>query len=154
MGLEPFLKVLIEVLKPLWSRRRERIADRRETTKVLAGELDKLADLMSAVLSVADAEGRLQPDKVPELELLRQRVWNRWASILSTDGYASQDPDVQAEIDKAVRIAHAAPGAYVEEIYLVQMGLARGFVPREVRDRFARSIDAIRDATARMRLNA
>jgi hypothetical protein len=109
---------------------------------------------MSDVLKVTSADGRVQTDKVPELESLRQRVWNRWVSILGTDGYARQDPRVQAEIEKAVRIAHAAPGAYVEEIYLVQLSLASECVPQEVRDRFGKSIDAIRDATARMRLNA
>jgi hypothetical protein len=154
MTIESLLKILVGVLKPLWSRRRERVVDRRETIKTLAAELDKLADLMSDVLNVTAADGGIQPQKIPELEVVRQRVWNRWVSILSTDGYDGQVPGAQAEIEKAVNIAHAAPGSYVEEIYLVQVGLASGFVSREVRDRFARSIDAIRDATARMRLNA
>lgn len=62
--------------------------------------------------------------------------------------------DTQTEIEKCIKIAHAAPGAYVEEVYLAQMAIADGRVPPQVRERFAKAIDSIRDLTTRMRLNA
>lgn len=51
-------------------------------------------------------------------------------------------------------MAHAAPGAYVEEIYLIQKGLAEGFIDKEIRQRFERCIDRIHDVTTKMRLDS
>lgn len=109
---------------------------------------------MSNVLNVTSPEGIIQQDKLPELELLRQQVWGRWISILDTRGYASQDPLIHEEIEKCIKIAHAAPGAYVEEILLIQMDLSEGRISQENRERFSRSISSIKDLTTRMRLNA
>lgn len=132
---------------------RARVLDERYKKEVLADELDKLAELMTDVLNATKSNGRIDEEKLQDLELLRKRVWNRWVSILGESGYATQDSELQAEIEKCVRIAHAAPGAYVEEVYLAQMGIAGGYVPHEIRERFAGSIDRIRDLTTRMRLN-
>jgi hypothetical protein len=145
---------LTNILRWLFSLRRERVLDKRDATKTIAVELDKLAELMSEVLKVTSSNGSLQQDKLPELELMRRRIWDRWISILSSESYEKQDPKSRAELEKCIRIAHAAPGAYVEEIYLVQMSIAEGFVRNDVRERFAKSIDAIRNATTRLRLNA
>lgn len=147
------MKTLIDILKFLFSLHKDRATKVTEKSKVLADELDKLADLMSEVLRVTSADGRIQKKRIPELDLLRQRVWYRWVSILGTNGYASQDPDIQAQIERCIRIAHAAPGAYVEEAYLAQISIADGRVSQEVRERFAKSIDRIRDTTTRMRLD-
>lgn len=38
-------------------------------------------------------------------------VWNRWCTILETNGYAGRDAQTQAEIERCIEIAHAAPGA-------------------------------------------
>jgi len=147
------MNILIDILKLLFSLHKDRATKVTEKSKVLADELDKLADLMSEVLRVTSADGRIQKERIPELDLLRQRVWYRWVSILGTNGYASQDPDIQAQIERCIRIAHAAPGAYVEEAYLAQISIADGRVSQEVRERFAKSIDRIRDTTTRMRLD-
>lgn len=147
------MNILIDILKWLFSLHKDRATEVTEKSKVLADELDKLADLMSEVLRVTSADGRIQKERIPELDLLRQRVWYRWVSILGTNGYASQDPDIQAQIERCIRIAHAAPGAYVEEAYLAQISIADGRVSQEVRERFAKSIDRIRDTTTRMRLD-
>lgn len=147
------MNILIDILKWLFSLHKDRATEEIEKSKVLADELDKLADLMSEVLRVTSADGRIQKKRIPELDLLRQRVWYRWVSILGTNGYASQDPDIQAQIESCIRIAHAAPGAYVEEAYLAQISIADGRVSQEVQERFAKSIDRIRDTTTRMRLD-
>lgn len=109
---------------------------------------------MAEVLSVTAPNGKIQPDRLPELDLMRKRVWNRWVSILGTSGDATQDAEVQAEIKKCIQIAHAAPGTYVEEVYLIQIGLAEGYIPAEIRSRFASSIHSLQDLTTRMRLDA
>lgn len=147
------MSILGNIFNWVLSFRRERALDSRYTKEILANELDKLADLMTDVLEATKANGQLDVDKLPELERFRNRVWNRWVSILGESGYATQDPELQTEIEKCIRIAHAAPGAYVEEVYLAQIGIADGIVPLEVRDRFADAIDKIRDLTTRMRLN-
>lgn len=146
--------LIADGLRWLASWRREAVVDQRDRTRTLAAELDKLAELMSAVLEVTDADGRIQTDKRSDLELLRKRVWNRWVSILGSSGYATHDKELQAEIEQSIKIAHAAPGAYVEEVYLAQIGIAEGYVSRAVRERFATSIHALNDLTTRMRLNA
>ena len=111
------MNFLTDILKWLISFRRGKILDKRESTKVLAAELDKLADIMSDVLKVTAADGRLQYDKLPELDLLRKRVWNRWVAILATDGYASADPEVQAKISRCVRIsAHANHARHIAPV--------------------------------------
>ena len=61
---------------------------------------------------------------------------------------------MQAEIERCIEIAHAAPGAYVEEIYLVQIALSNGSVPKEVRERFAESIERLRNLAVKLRLNS
>lgn len=146
--------ILKDILGWLLTKKREQVVDKRETIKTLADELDKLADLMSNVLNVTSLDGYIQQNKLPELEIVRQQVWVRWISILGTSGYASQDPHIQEEIEKCIKIAHAAPGAYVEEIFLIQMDLSKGRISQENRERFSRSINSIRDLTTRMRLNA
>lgn len=146
--------MLGEILGWLLSKRREEIVDKRESTRLLASELDKLADFMSEILKVTAPNGKIQQDKLPELELIRDRVWNRWCSLLGTSGFASQDPEIQSEVEKCIYIAHAAPGAYIEEILLIQESFYEGYVSKEVKDRFAKSIDKIRDTTTKMRLNA
>ena len=148
------MNILTSIFVWLRTRRREQVVDERDKNRALAAELDKLADLMVEVLKVTDAGGRIQNDKLPELDIIRKRVWNRWVSILGSSGYATRDSELQAEIEKCIRVAHAAPGAYVEEVYLAQIGILQGYIPLEVRARFSRAIHSLQDLTARMRLDA
>lgn len=148
------MNILTSIFGWLRARRRERVVDERDKTRTLAAELDKLAELMVEVLKVTDAQGRIQNDKLPELDLIRKRVWNRWVSILGSSGYATRDAELQAEIERCIRVAHAAPGAYVEEVYLAQIGISQGYIPPEVRARFSQAIHSLQDLTARMRLDA
>lgn len=146
--------VLHDCLGWLIAKRREKVVDEREITKSLASELDTLADLMSDLLEATDSDGHIQKDVIPDLERRRERVWGRWISILGTEGYATRDSALQEEIEGCIKIAHAAPSAYVEEIHLVQVGTTEGYVPKEVCERFARSIDRIQNLTTRMRIDA
>ena len=146
------MSMIIAVLQWLRILKREKIVDRRKATKTLADELDKLADLMPDVLAVTSPAGLIRQEKLPELDVARKQVWDRWITILETRGYASQNPKTQKEIEKSISIAHAAPGAFFEEIYLVQESLSKGSVPQVTRNRFLQSINAIRDLTTRMRL--
>lgn len=148
------IPILSDVLKWLLSRRREQVVDARESTKLLAGELDSLADLMDAVLQVTSPDGRVAKERAADLEFQRRRIWNRWSTILDSRGFASRDEQAQAEIERCIEIAHAAPGAYVHEIYLVQIALSEGVVPVEVRVRFAESIERLRNLAVKLRLNA
>lgn len=138
----------------LRSRLRENEVDKRERVKILASELEKLAELMTEVLKSTDTLGRIQSDKLVDLEMKRKRVWDRWVSILSSSGYARHDADLQTEIEKCIRIAHAAPGAYVEEVYLAQIGISEGIVSLETRQRFEKCVHRLQDLITRMRLNA
>lgn len=147
------MNFVIELIKAIFSARRNHVIEHRETKRILADELEDLADLMDQVLAATGPDGRISADRVPELDRLRQRNWNRWVSILGTDGFASQDPDEQAEVERCVRIAHAAPGSYIDEIFMVQKGLHGGYIPIEIREHFAVSIDRLRDVVTRMRLN-
>ncbi len=142
-----------DILRYLLTKRREHVVDRKDTVETLATELDKLSDLMSRVLDVTSPAGHIKHEKLPELEILRKQVWNRWVAILGTDGYVSQDPETQEEIEKCVKIAHAAPGAFVEEVYLVQLCLSEGYIRQKTRVRFSKAIGDIGDLTTRMRLN-
>ena len=146
------MSMIIAVLQLLRIMKREKIVDRREATKILADELDKLADLMSNVLAVTSPTGLIRQENLPELDVARKQVWNRWTTILETRGYASQHPETLKEIEKCISIAHAAPGAFVEEVYLVQESLSKGSVTQVTRNRFLQSINGIRDLTTRMRL--
>ena len=146
--------ILSDIVGWLLANRRERVVDEREVTKSLASELDALAELMSDLLEATDGAGQIRDEVLPDLERRRERVWTRWISILGTDGYATRDPGLQAEIEECIKICHAAPGVYVEELYLVQIGATEGCVPKDIVDQFARSIDRIRDLTARMRIDA
>ena len=133
---------------------RERSVDKRESVGRLADELDKLADLMSDVLEATSPAGEIREERVADLDVKRTQVWGRWVTILGTDGYATRDKELQQEIEACVKIAHAAPGAYVDEVYQVQLCLSEGRVSRETRLRFAESISRISDMTTRMRLDS
>lgn len=146
--------MLGEIFSWLLTFGRNRTEDNRNKAMVLSDELDKLADLMKKVLEVTRPDGAIQESEIIELEQLRRRVWNRWTFILESKGYRSQSAIVKAEIEACIRVAHAAPGAYVEEIYLIQKGLAEGFIDKEIRQRFERCIDRIHDVTTKMRLNS
>ncbi|WP_312772602.1 hypothetical protein [Pseudoxanthomonas mexicana] len=89
-----------------------------------------------------------------ELWPVQRTVWNRWCTILGTHSYASQDSQTQAEIESCIEIAHAAPGAYIKEIYLVQIALGEGSIPTKVRERFAESIERLKNLAVKLRLNA
>lgn len=148
------IPILSDVLKWLLSRRREQVVDARTSTTFLAGELDGLADLMDTLLQVTGPDGRVVRERAVDLEFQRRRIWNRWGTILDSRGFASRDAHIQAEIERCIEISHAAPGAYVHEIYLVQIALSEGFVPGEVRVRFAESIERLRNMAVKLRLNA
>lgn len=147
----PFIS---DLLKWLVSKRREQAVDARESCKALAAELEGLADLMEDVLKVADPAGRIAPNGVPDLALRSRSVWNRWCTILESHGFTSRDTRTRAEIERCIEIAHAAPGAYVKEIYLVQIALGQRSVSRDVRERFAESIERLRNLAVKLRLNA
>jgi hypothetical protein len=146
--------ILSDILSWLLSWRRDKVLDARDATRSLATELDELAQLMADVLQVTDANGLIRPEGTQELELRRRTVWNRWCTILGTQGYISRDSETQAEIERAIQIAHAAPGAYITEIYLVQIALGNGSVPTEIRQRFAESIERLRNLAVKLRLNS
>jgi hypothetical protein len=148
------IPILSDLLKWLLSKRREKAVDARESTKLLAAELDGLADLMDALLQVTSADGRVARERASDLEFQRRRIWNRWTTILSSSGFASRDEETRAELNRCIEIAHAAPGAYVQEIYLVQIALSEGRVRTDVRVRFAESIERLRNLAAKLRLNA
>jgi hypothetical protein len=148
------LPILSDVLKWLLSKRREQVVDARESSKALAAELEGLAELMEGVLEITGSDGFIEPKGVKDLAFRSRTVWNRWCTILGSNGYASRDTRTQAEIERCIEIARAAPGAYVEEIYLVQMALGDGSVPTEVRERFAESIERLRNLAVKLRLNA
>ena len=148
------LPILSDILKWLLSKRREQAVDARESSKTLAAELDSLAELMECVLKVTGSDGRIASEGTKDLAFRCRSVWNRWCTILGSHGYASRDAHTQAEIERCIEIAHAAPSAYVEEIYLVQLALGKGSVPTEVRERFAESIERLRNLAVKLRLNA
>lgn len=148
------IPILSDALKWLLLKRRELVVDARESSKALAAELESLAELMEDVLKVAGPDGRIALEGAKDLAFRSRRVWNRWCTILDSHGYASRDVKTQAEIERCIEIAHAAPGAYVEEIYLVQIALGEGTVPTEVRTRFAESIERLRNLAVKLRLNA
>ena len=128
--------------------------DKRESVERLVGELDKLADLMSEVLDATSPAGEIREDRLPDLDAMRRQVWGRWVTILGTDGYATKDRELQQEIEACVKIAHAAPGAFVDEVYQVQLCISKGRIGEDTRLRFAESISRLRDLTTRMRLDS
>lgn len=148
------LPILSDVLKWLLSKHREQAVDARESSKALAAELEGLAELMEGVLGVAGPDGCIAPEGAKGLASRCRSVWNRWCTILDSNSYAARDAHTRAEIERCIEIAHAAPGAYVEEIYLVQIALGEGSVPTEVRERFAESIERLRNLAVKLRLNA
>lgn len=148
------LPILSDLLKWLLSKRREQVVDARESSRALAAELEGLAELMQSVLHVTGPDGRIATEGTKDLAFRCRRVWNRWGSILDSRGYASRDADTQAALERCIQIAHAAPGAYVEEVYLVQIALGEGTVPTDVRVRFAESIERLRNLAVKLRLNA
>lgn len=148
------LAIFSDVLKWLLSKRREQAVDARESSKALAAELESLAELMEGVLEVTNPDGCIEPEGVKDLAFRCRIVWNRWCTILDSNGYASRDAKTQAEVERCIEIAQAAPGAYVEEIYLVQIALGHGSVPTQVRERFAESIERLRNLAVKLRLNA
>lgn len=148
------IPLLPNLLGWLLSRRREQVLDERESTKVLATELERLSELMEDLLKATNADGSVVHASTKDLEFRRRRIWNRWCAILGTHGYASRDAQTQAEIERCIEIAHAAPGAYIREIYLVQIALGTGQVPPFVRVRFAESIERLRNLAVKLRLNS
>lgn len=146
--------MLSEIINWVLTFGRNRAEDKRNKIIILSDELDKLADLMEKVLEVTTPDGAIQESKIIELEQLRRRVWNRWTFILESKGYREQSVIVKTEVEACIRVAHAAPGVYVEEIHLIQIGLANGFIDKKIRQRFERCIDRIRDVTTKMRLNS
>lgn len=147
------IPLLSNLLGWLLSRRREQVLDKRESTKALAVELERLAELMEDLLKVTGADGSIAEASTHDLEFRRRRIWNRWCAILDTHGFASRDAQTQAEIERCIEIAHAAPGAYIKEIYLVQIALGAGQVPPEVRVRFADAIERLRNLVVKLRLS-
>lgn len=146
------IPLLSDVLGWLLARRREKVLDKRESSKALAEELERLADLMEDLIKATAADGSILQASTHDLEFRRRRIWNRWCAILATHGHASQDARIQAEIERCIEIAHAAPGAYIEEIYLVQIALGNGRVSPEVRVRFAEAIERLRNFAVKLKL--
>lgn len=147
------IPLLSDVLGWLLSHRRDLVLDKRESTKALAEELERLAELMEDLLKATGANGSIVQASIHDLELRRRRIWNRWCAILDSHGYASKDTQTRAEIERCIEIAHAAPGAYIEEIYLVQIALGNGRVPSEVSVRFADAIDRLRNLVVKLKLS-
>lgn len=146
--------ILSDIVRVFLTKLRERAVDKQRSVEQLADELDKLADLMAEVLEATSPGGEIRRERLPELDSMRQRVWGRWVTILGTDGFATKDRELQKEIEGCVKIAHAAPGAFVDEVYRVQMCLAEGHIDEEIRLRFSESISRLRDLTTRMRLES
>lgn len=147
------MKVLLDLLKWLFTIRKEKAREKRATTVDLATEIDGLADLLENVLKATSPDGSLNLELLPGIHSAHRKVWTRWVTILGTSGYATQDTELQQEIEHCIKIAHAAPGAYVEEVLLVQMCLASKNVSIESRNRFESSIDNLRNLSVKMRLN-
>lgn len=147
------MKTLIDLLKWLFAIRKEKAQVKRATTVDLATEIDRLADLLENVLNATAANGKLNIEFLPGLETAHRKVWSRWVTILGTSGYATQDHQLQQEIERCIEIAHAAPGAYVQEVLFVQMCVASKEVPIEIRTRFETSIDSLRNLSVKMRLD-
>ena len=148
------MSILADIGRLVLTKLRERAVDKRESVERLAGELDKLADLMTEVLDATSPAGEIREEKLPDLDAMRRRVWGRWVTILGTDGYATKDRELQQEIEACVKIAHAAPGAFVDEVYQVQLCISKGCISQDTRVRFAESISRLRDLTTRMRLDS
>ena len=147
------IPLLSNLLGWLLTRRREQVLDKRESTKALARELEQLAELMDDLLKATGADGNIVQASTHDLEFRRRRIWNRWCTILGTHGYASRDAGTQAEIERCIEIAHAAPGAYIKEIYLVQIALGNGRISPEVRVRFADALERLRNLAVKLRLS-
>ena len=135
--------------------RAERASARRiEAIRLVGAELDALANLMSEVLSSSDPNGVIDTSRLEDLDQLRKRCWNRWQEILESGSFQQLDEGTRCEVENAVTIAHAAPGAYIKEVYFVQMVLAERSLPPTIRQKFASSIARIRDLGTRLRLAA
>lgn len=147
------MRILLDLFRWILSIRRERTLDKRASTFDLAAEIDRLADLLDGVLKASTPDGNLNLELLPSLEAAHRKVWSRWVTILGTSGYASQDPNVQQEIEHCIKIAHAAPGAYVEEVLLVQCCVAEKRIPIDLRERFSTAIYNLRNLSTKMRLN-
>ncbi|MBT2117804.1 hypothetical protein KK141_17365 [Dyella sp. LX-66] len=147
------IPLLSSMLGWLLSRRREQALDTREATKALALELERLAELMDDVLQATDVDGSIVQTRIFDLEFRRRRIWNRWCAIMDAPAYAGRDPQIRAEIASCVQIAHAAPGAYIKEIDLVQVALAEARVSSEVKVRFADAIERLRNLVVKLRLS-
>jgi hypothetical protein len=154
---ESLLGLVGPILDTFW-RRGDKEVERQdkqvEVERLVGIELENLADLMSAVLSATDTQGRIVESQLGDLNRLRKRSWNRWVEILGSGAYGSLSEEDSNEIEKLIRISHAAPGSYVDEVYLIQIAVEEGSVPYEVRRRFADSVDRIRDKGVQLRLRA
>jgi hypothetical protein len=152
---ESLLGLVAPILDTLW-RRQDKKVERQdnqvEVERLVGTELENLADLMSAVLNATDAQGRIVESQFQDLDRLRKRSWNRWIHILSSGAYERLSKEDGDEIEQLIRIAHAAPGAYVDEVYLVQIAIAERCIPYEIRRRFADSVDRIRDKGVQLKL--
>ena len=108
---------------------------------------------MSSVLEVTSPDGQIQQEKLPELDILRKQVWNRWITIVESRAYEKLNPEIKEDIEECITIAEAAPGAYVEEVFLLQKCISNGSIDQLTRTRFMSAIGNIRDLTTKLRLN-
>lgn len=155
--LESVLGAIGPFLDAIW-RRRDKEAERHdkqvEVERMVGTELENLANLMSALLSATDLQGRIIASEIQDLDRLRKRNWNRWIQILSSGAYERLSEEDANEIEKLIRIARAAPGDYVDEVYLIQKAISQRRVPPEILRQFADSVDRIRDKGVQLRLRA
>jgi hypothetical protein len=147
------IPLLPELFRWLTTLRRDQTLDARASEDLFASELEQLAMLMDDVLKATGSDGRLVAENVHDLQYRCRRVWNRWCAIADSRGHKVRDAQTQAELERCIEIAHAAPGAYVREVYLVKMALSEGYVSPDVRVRFSESIDRLRNLAVKMRLN-
>lgn len=128
--------------------------DQKHEAKLkVSEELASLACLMREVLDSTDSSGKIAVEKIGDLERLRKRNWSRWLTILESDAYPTLSRNEKEELSKAINIAHVAPGAFVKEIYDIQVCLAEGTVPKILRSDFASSIDDIENAIVKLKLS-
>lgn len=125
-----------------------------ETTRLIGVELENLADLFTFVLEASEPNGKIKLEKINELCALRIRNWNRWGSILDSGAYQLLTIANRQEIETAIKIAHAAPGDYIDELFMIQKAESECEISLEIRAQFSGSIAKLRDVAAKLRLTA
>ncbi|MCH8846560.1 MAG: hypothetical protein IIC11_07475 [Proteobacteria bacterium] len=125
-----------------------------EATRLVGAELKNLANLFSFVLEATDSNGNIKPEMTDELVALRIRNWNQWVSILSSGAYELLEQTDREEIGAIIEVTSAAPGDYINEIFLIQKAESEGKIPIEVRAQFSGSISRLRNKAAQLRLAA